>query len=637
MRIAIQNPYTDPWVAEAELSRRMAIAARHLGWEAAEVHDSVEIRHFAPDFVLALHSNSPKLAGYPTYGCMWNPPVFFEGTEKQLINTLTYDGYLVSSEAIARWLHQLLCNTPKVFLTAPMYTSCPENQYQPPNLSDPRLVYLGSNWDGSRFHELFELLDRQPYMAVYGNPQGWTHLQQSYRGTLPYDGVSVLKTLNQAGVGLCLHRAEHRQAAVPSMRIFEIVAAGAVAICGEHPFIREAFGESVLYVDPDAAPTEQQQKISTHLDWIRQHPQAAQAMTAEAHQIFLQHYTLEKLLLDLVPRHQELIQQKGFIPSPHTDRPEEMPQQGQVQFIVRVGGRGTAFVGRSLDSIAKQTYQNVAVLIVKYQEVAGLDDLLSQYGDRMPIKVINSPPSGYRSKTLWDGLGAVDSEYFAILDDDDTIHPNHVYSLITLLQQSPTAGVAYAGSFKVLESGSDIAPEQLISAGLAHYLPFDLDELLNFRNYITSNSYVARSSVLRDIVGNDPLMDLGEDFCLLLHLCQRTSFVFSYEATCEFYWRDDTRDNATCRSKPSWREANSRLRFIFWKQEFAPGKTIQSSQRLQIDLKKSKEIKEKLEIERRSHHEAIATIQAMKSSKFWQLRESWFKLKRNLGLPIEEE
>jgi len=132
-------------------------------------------------------------------------------------------------------------------------------------------------------------------------------------------------------------------------------------------------------------------------------------------------------------------------------------------------------------------------------------------------------------------------------------------------------------------------------------------------------------------------MDLGEDFCLLLHLCQRTPFVFSYEATSEFYWRDDTRDNATCRSKPSWREANSRLRFIFWKQEFAPGKTIQSSQRLQIDLKKSKEIKEKLEIERRSHHEAIATIQAMKSSKFWQLRESWFKLKRNLGLPIEEE
>jgi len=626
MRIAIQNPYADPWVAEAELSRRIAIAARHLGWEAAEVHDSVEIRQFAPDFVLALHCNSPKLAGYPTYGCMWNPPVFFEGIEATLTNILTYDGYLVSSEAIARWLHQFLCNTPKVFLSAPIYTSCPENQYQPPNLSDLRLVYLGSNWDGSRFHQLFELLDRQPYMAIYGNAQGWTHLQQAYQGTLPYDGVSVLNTLNRAGVGLCLHRDEHRQAGVPSMRIFEIVAAGAVAICGEHPFIRDAFGDSVLYIDPDVAPPEQVQQIAAHMDWIRQHPQAAQAMTAEAHQLFLQHYTLEKLLLDLVPRHQELIQHKGFIASPHTDRPDS----GQVQFIVRAGGRGTAFVGRSLDSIAKQTYKNVAVLIVKYRDIDGLDDLLSQYGDRMPITVIDSPPSGYRSKTLWDGLAAVTSEYFAILDDDDTIHPNHVHSLITRLDQSPTAGVAYSGSFKVLEAGNDTAPERLISAGLAHYLPFDLDELLNFRNYITSNSYVARSAILKAIVGKDPLMDLGEDFCLLLHLCQRTPFVFSYEATSEFYWRDDTRDNVTYRGKPAWREANSRLRFMFWKQEFAPGKTIQSSQRLQIDLKK---IKEKLEIERRSHQEAIATINAMQTSKFWQLRDGWFKLKRKLGLP----
>jgi hypothetical protein len=106
--------------------------------------------------------------------------------------------------------------------------------------------------------------------------------------------------------------------------------------------------------------------------------------------------------------------------------------------------------------------------------------------------------------------------------------------------------------------------------------------------------------------------------------------VFSYEATSEFYWRDDTRDNVTYRGKPAWREANSRLRFMFWKQEFAPGKTIQTVQRLQIDLKK---IKEKLEIERRSHQEAIATINAMQTSKFWQLRDSWFKLKRKLGLP----
>lgn len=30
------------------------------------------------------------------------------------------------------------------------------------------------------------------------------------------------------------------------------------------------------------------------------------------------------------------------------------------------------------------------------------------------------------------------------------------------------------------------------------------------------------------------------------------------------------------------------------------------------------------------------TIYAMKTSKFWQLRTAWFKLKKALGLPVNE-
>ena len=65
MRVAIQNPFTGQFVAEAELSRRICLAADRLGWATAEVHTAAEIKAFQPDFVIALHNNSPKLAEYP--------------------------------------------------------------------------------------------------------------------------------------------------------------------------------------------------------------------------------------------------------------------------------------------------------------------------------------------------------------------------------------------------------------------------------------------------------------------------------------------------------------------------------------------------------------------------------------------
>jgi glycosyltransferase involved in cell wall biosynthesis len=640
MRIAIQNPFVEKFVAEAEMSRRLVLAAQNLGWEAIEVYTADEIKAAHPDFVIALHNNSPKLAGYPTYGCMWNPLSFFEGTEKYVKHVFSYDGYLVSSPSIERWISQLLHNTNKQYFTAPFYTSCPQNQYRSPQLENPQLAYFGSNWDGLRFQTLFEALDEQPYMRIYGNPAGWKHLKHAYQGALPYDGSSVLDALNQAGVGLCLHREEHCQNAVPSMRIFEIVASGAIAICSEHPFIRQTFGDTVFYLDSNQSEQDQVKQISDYLTWIQHHRDEALERSAKAHQIFLENYTLEKLLLNLLPYHQKIIEQKGFTSSIHLN----LAHQPQVQFIMRIGGRNATMIQRALESIAQQTYKNVAVILVQYQAVDGLEQLLEQYAARMPIKVIQSPSTGFRSTQLWAGLNEVDSEYFAILDDDDAIHPNHIHTLISLLEQHPEAGVAYSGALWVLEADdqensspetNQIQPQPLVSktVELAYFMPFNLDELLKFRNFIPSNSYIARTALLDATLKHDPQLKVFEDVCLLLHLCKRSPFLFSYEATAEFNWRTSEQDNSTFAGKQTWAYEMSRLKYIFWRQEFAPGKSIQSVQQIELEYPrlraKVKELQEQVQT-------AEANIEAMKTSKFWKLRSAWFKLKRILKLPVNE-
>lgn len=598
MRVAIQNPFAGQWVAETELSRRLYLAAVGLGWEAAEVHTAADLKAVQPDFVIALHNNSPKLAEYPTYGCMWNPPAFFEGTERYVKQVLTYDGYLTSSKAIDRWLHHLLYTTPKPFFTAPFYTSCPRCSYLPPQLEQPQLMYLGSNWDGSRFQDLFERLDSLDYMAIYGNPDGWRYLTSAYRGTLPYDGESVLKALNQAGVGLCLHRAEHRQAALPSMRIFEIVAAGAVAICGEHPFIRDAFGDSVFYINPEDGSAKQVDRISDYMQWIRQNPQAAVEMSAAAHDIFLRQFTLEKLLADLVPHHQALMERRRCT----------LTHSPTVQIFLNWESGCPDALEASLQSIARQTYPNCSVTIAHSEPNLNLDNQLSLI--KFPVQLLELSHLN-QSASLWAKLNAVRTEYFTFLSSDHCIHPNHIHSLVSLLNQNPDQGAAYSG---VLDQP-------------IFFQPFNLDQLLTFNFHISLSCLMVRRSLLDPILQQDPQLDRYAEWCFLLHLAQRTPFLFSYEATCEV---QAAADRPSLAALQDWSSELSRLRFIFWQQEFAPGKTLTVQPALQPAIAEpDATLRSQLQV-------AQATITAMETSKFWQLRRAWFRVKRAIGLPARD-
>jgi hypothetical protein len=575
LRIAIHNHYAGEEVAEAEFSRRIFRAASSLGWEAAEVGSSAEIKRFSPDFVIALHFRTPKLTPYATYGWISSPPVFYANDDHFVKNILSYDGYLSASDFITSWLKDILCRTGKQYFIAPFCTSCHDIPYRPPRLQQPRLVYAGTNWDGPRYQELFEQLDAQPWVDIYGPKNAWRHLKRSYRGVLPFDGVSMLDALNRAGVGLCLHRKEHCETATPSSRIFEIAASGAIAICQEHPFIRQAFGDSVLYFEFTDDLLGAVAQISEHIRWISAHQDESQRLSQKAYDIFSENYTLEKLLSNLIPHHQELVARKGFESNPSA----KTPSQQSVQLIVRVGDRDAVFVQRALDSILSQTYQHVGAVIVQYKELPGFGELLNKYSAQLPIEVVRSSCTGFRSTQLWDGLKAVSSEYFGILDDDDVIHPNHVKLLVQLLERSEDRGVAYSGAIRVWERDPEGSSESNVStpaeeaAELAYFEPFDPNRLVALQNFITSNSFIARTALLTDL-SNDPHMPVLEDLFLLLHFCQRTRFVFSYEATSEFYWRGSKGGNVTWQNNRDWSSSLERMKVIFWKQSFPATQTL---------------------------------------------------------------
>ncbi|MBD2692561.1 glycosyltransferase [Anabaena catenula] len=645
MRIAIYNEFFGENFAETELAERICLAAKNLGWESIEVASSIEIKKFNPDFVLVLHFKTPKLTGFPTYGCMWNPPDFFDQyeiaikREKAKENILSYDAYLSSSVQINTWLKDILFGTNKKFFIAPFYTSCHQTQYQMPSLDNPHLVYIGTNWDGTRFQELFQHLDTKDYMEIYGPQKAWKHLKHSYKGLLPFDGTSVLNTLNKAGLGLCLHKEEHRISSIPSMRIFEIVASGAVAICEQHPFIKESFGDSVFYISSDLSPIEKVNQISRYVRWIQNNQKDALAMSAEAHKIFTEKYSFENLLLGIVQHHKKLIREKGFLT---TFNNTKRASDKSVEIIVRVGDRDASMVKRCLDSIASQVYNNIGVIIVKYKQLDYLDSLLKDYEGKFPIKTIETEFSGFRSTQMIAGINAVDAEYFGILDDDDSIHPNHIYSLVSLLEKSNEIGVAYSGSIRVWESNESdfrqINKHNLLqeTSELAYFEPFDINKLLIFNNFITSNSFIARSSLIDEDLKHDPELRVAEDMFLLLNLCRKTKFIFTYEATCEFYWRSSKAENSTFEGNYLWEESIKRIRHMFWKKSFPSSRFILSPVDINSSFTQANSNIDLEELQFQLQY-TLNVIEAIKTSKFWKLRNAWFQLKKALKIPMDDQ
>lgn len=633
MRIALHNPYFGNLVAETELARRISLAATHLGWEAKEVASSIEINQFAPDLVICLHFRVPKLTKYPTYGCFWDPPAFFESDPQFIKNILSYDGYLCGSNLLEQWLKDTYYHLPKHIEILPFYPSCNATSYVAADFEHPRLAYIGSNWDGARFQELFLALEQTGYLDTYGNPEGWAYLKTAYRQAIPFDGVSLLNVLRQSGVGLCLHRDEHRQAQVPSMRIFEIVASGAIAICAEHPFIRDHFGDRVLYLKPNQSIAATVQQISDHLQWIQANPAAARDLSIAAHKHFSEHFTLEKLLANLFSHHQTLVEKQQFLAKPQIHLSHSRSDTPLVQLIVRTGDRSLPTMQRTLDSLAQQTYRNIGAIVVQYQAGEGLDQILAPYRDRLQIQHLHIPDSHCRSTPLWAGMNVVSSKYFGILDDGDVIHPNHIASLVTLLEEFDNFGVAYSGAIRIWTLEEQIDQVEGVSsefpsepASLAYFDPVDGFEFLQFKNTIASNSFLARTSLLDRFLKQDPQLNALEDFFLLLNFLRCTNFIFSYQATSEFYQSFSKQKNLLSYSESSCSEARQRIKRIMQYQSFPRHQTLEKAQ---IEAMNRANMLDWIqEIETRY----ADRIQAMESSKFWQFRRIWFRLKRAIGL-----
>ena len=557
MKICVIDAFPSlPYSAEREFIRRLQIVGQRLGIEIIPVVTSSSIEAHRPDFVLATHEFSAKLTSFPTYGALWSPPKYFEGDIVRMRNIFSYDGYVIGSDCVRTFLNESLSAYP--YLAKPisdfcMLPTCPAQPQLDAVSQDRSLIYSGVHWDGDRHRELFLALHKSKQINLYGPRKAWKHLRHSYRGVIPFDGDSLFSVIAKHGISLCIHRDEHIESDTPSMRLFEAASVGSLIIADHIPFARREFGDSIFHLDPHFTDAEKAAFIASKITWARDHPREADEMAQASRQIFEARWSLDILLLKLIDFHCSAFSgARDLYSSVGTTSVST-----KIDVIIRCGSRPIETIQRSVNSVLAQMGVNPRVLLVDFSDNHQIEILASSYGER--VVYVKSRRSGFRSTALWDGLANVSADYFALLDDDDTVQPSHWHQLISALRYDldyEKRLFAYSGVIRVEEDGAYVsAAHHVGSLGtkieecreLYFMDRFDLDRLLIYDNYIQSNAWVANRALLDAIDFSkldDPRLLVAEDVYLYLLFLSVTDFLPVFVQTANWHWRSKSGENS---------------------------------------------------------------------------------------------
>ncbi|HUA76482.1 MAG TPA: glycosyltransferase, partial [Acetobacteraceae bacterium] len=450
-------------------------------------------------------------------------------------NLFSYDGYLTISDSLVRFVRDFCYGVgrseePGFFYLTPQASEL-RTDWQTVVKGDAlRVVYFGTNWN-RRTPLLFRALERTGILAIHGPEESWREEgYASYRGPIPFDGVSPQRIYAECGLGLALMDERWRREDVISNRVFEIASVGAVAICPDMPWTRKWFGDAVLYYEADRSAQEIAEKIRAHHDFVRANPERAQAMGEEARQIFEAHFAAERMLANAIAYHERKTAERR-------QRRAEMEPAPRISVVLRCGGRDPGVVRRAVDSIRRQTFGSFTVILAKFRPV-DLSEITADTSGAIAEFVEFLIPGGSRAEMLFAALDRVKTPYFAVLDDDDFWMSDHFEELFRAGRRvREDFDMAFSGSigfdYPILYNATQSCSRNILRFGYEG----PIADALDVQIAIGTNCFVARTDLIQKAMRAVPQMRTAEDSLLVCLLAWRSRPIFSYRPTA-FYRRD---------------------------------------------------------------------------------------------------
>lgn len=376
-RFAVVKPWPDVQAAEDENIARLQITARSMGLECVVVdpegvwleHPERRVNDREVDFVINLHFETPKAYDAFSFVALWNPLRFFKdwGYRRYSRNLLTHDDFLSCSSTwadhhVKRMIAEDPGRLPPLFT---MYHSLSEPIFEPAP-GHGKVFYAGINWDKlgkkkGRHQDLLLDLDKLGILRIHGprifnNVNVWEGYK-CYVGPVPFDGVSMIKAISEAGIALVFSSDAHKESELMSNRLFESLAAGAVIICDDNPFARRHFGDTLLYVDASGSVENVSRQIQAHHAWVHANPEKALQMARAAQAIFKERFTLDRSLATIYTK---LAERKAQLAA--KVRPAN-PQQ-TVHAFLTLPEYSPEALDRMLESVDSQDYEALQVTLL---------------------------------------------------------------------------------------------------------------------------------------------------------------------------------------------------------------------------------------------------------------------------------
>ncbi len=186
-----------------------------------------------------------------------------------------------------------------------------------------------------------------------------------------------------------------------------------------------------------------------------------------------------------------------------------------------------ATIGATIESVLRQTVRPVQIIVA---DDMSSDDSLA-VARRYPVTVLpaieNIGCGASRNRAALLATGDI----IAPLDADDLWEPDHLATLIGLLERHPTAGVAFTMIQKFDEAGP---LEAVASEGWPESVPFDPYGALLSHNFITPSTVGIRRALWQAAGGFDPAYRSAEDYEFWFRLSRRTSFIGERRVTVHY-------------------------------------------------------------------------------------------------------
>lgn len=203
--------------------------------------------------------------------------------------------------------------------------------------------------------------------------------------------------------------------------------------------------------------------------------------------------------------------------------------QPLVSIIVRTCNRPNV-LRQAIESIQKQTYPNVEVVVVEDGANESENMLLEEYGN-LHIKYFNMKNKVGRSKTGNFALAHATGKYFNFLDDDDVLYPEHIEKLVRILEGSSSrAAYSIAEESQIIVKSTEPYVVREKRRLVRYAQPFNRT-LLYHSNYIPIQSILFRRELYEHLGGFDEELEVLEDWDLWVRYSTMTDFIYVDKVT----------------------------------------------------------------------------------------------------------